>query len=99
MVNSAPTFGQMVRAMRMGFGWLGRHGCFMRLSGSGPFKCELRPCELIPNGARSSEPYVVFWDKDKLLDVERIAGIRNLKRVKAPFAFYFDDNGETIPQK
>lgn len=96
--GDGPTFGQMVRALRLGFYWLHDHGCFMRLSGNGPFKCELEPCGLIPN-SRKCEAYRQFWpspDNRVILDVNQIAIVRHLRRVKRPFAFYFDDNGNRL---
>lgn len=89
----------MVRALRLGFYWLHEHGCFMRLSGSGPFKCELEPCGLIPNSKKSSEYHRKFWpspDDLVCLDWNQIELVRNLRRVKLPFQFWFDENGNTL---
>jgi len=95
------TLGMMVRALRLGFGPISAHGGFMRLSGGDdghPFLCELQPFGLIPNSAKSDVPHWVWWSQfgEGGLDVERIEAIRNLRRIKLPFSFYFDDDGKTI---
>lgn len=88
----------MVRAVRLGFYWLHKHGCFMRLSGDGPFKCELRPCGLIANSDKCTT-FRQYWPShsgDPWLDIEQIEVLRNITRVKLPFEFWFDDNGRRI---
>lgn len=99
--GSGPTFGQMIRALRLGFYWLHEHGCFMRLSGDGPFRCELYPLCLIPNTAKGGHgTHKKFWRSfdgdDPGVDVNQIEAVRNIKRIKMPVSFYFDDNGRSL---
>lgn len=95
------TLGMMIRALRLGFAPIpGRVG-FMRLTGGEngkPFLCELWPFGLIPNSAKTDGPHWCWWKDAYIgaLDVELIEGIRNLRRVKLPFSFYFDDEGNTL---
>ena len=88
MNNETPTFGMMIRALRIGFGWTGRS--FLRVSGSGPFKFEFRPMELIPNTERNHEPHRAWWEQgaDHMLDVPIFQ-----VRAKRHFIVWVGDDG------
>lgn len=96
------TFGMMIRALRMGFGWLEQHGCYLRLTvvNDKTFRADVHPPGLIGNHNRGKdEPHVVFWadgEGSPGLNVEEIQGVRALRSCKLPFSFYFDEHGRTI---
>jgi hypothetical protein len=98
-VSSVPTFGQIVRAARMGFHWT-HHGCFLRISGSSPFRSDVYPPVMIPQSERrKGEFHRVWWPTfsgEPGLDTLRIECLRNVKRVKLPFSFWFNDEGRTV---
>ena len=98
--QSRPSLGSMIRAARLGFHWSAANRAFVRLSGGkagDPFRCELRSCELIPNSAKSDRPFWVYWvDGGALETLAGIKALRNIRRVKREFCFYFNDNGETV---
>ena len=101
--QQVPSFGQTIRALRMGFYWLHRHGCFLRISGGHgdvPFRADVYPCGRIPNHERrTDEVHRVWWkttSSETCLDVDEITAIRWLKRAKRPFSFYFNEEGITI---
>jgi hypothetical protein len=88
-----PTIGMMIRALRLGYGWTGFS--FLRISGSGPFKCEFRPCELISN---SDKPHYegcrCWWGQGDRKDLEPFLEHPLFRvRAKRHFILYVDDQG------
>jgi len=94
------TLGQRIRGLRLGFCWSWQHFAFIRLSltdAENVFRCEVQPAGRVEKGYR--ETYLKWWPSqhDKAtLDINDIAGIKNLKRCKRPFVFYFNEQGETL---
>lgn len=89
-----PTFGSVVRGLRLGYHWSHRHQCFIRIGGDGP-PWEIR---LAPNGGipsrTSNEHFRVWWeneDREEVLNM--IEPLRNVRGVKKPILFFVDDEG------
>jgi len=91
--NNGPTLGMMIRGLRMGYGWTGHS--FLRISGSNPFKCEFRPCELIPCSDKNRDLHYAWWPEHA--EAPRI-DLGPIARVKAKrhFILYVDDNGMPV---
>lgn len=95
----SPTFGMMVRALRMGFGWAHSQHAFVRISGSGPFLIECEPCGLVPNNRGRSDYHYCWWPngQEDVRDViSKIQALKFVTRVKRAFSFYIDENGQTV---
>jgi len=87
-----PTLGMQLRALRLGYGWTG--SSFLRISGSGPFKCEFRPCELIPNTDRPHSSHRCWWGFGDRLDMGLWAGVALFSvRAKRHFIVWVGDDG------
>lgn len=94
-MNESPSIGQVIRALRMGFGWSNHCQGFIRISGDGPFKFEFHPLGLIPNSFKSSTPYRKWWPcKDEPgIPILEAPFVRSLRKIKRHFIAYLDDNG------
>ncbi len=96
-----PSFGEAIRALRMGYAWCERHGCYVRLSRTEKedlFKIEVHPEGLISNRAKTNGTHIAWWPDGvgyPGIDLDEIDGLRRIRKVKRPFVWYFDENGKT----
>lgn len=92
-----PSFGGIIRGARVGFHWSDTYGCFIRISGDGPFLIEVHPGP-IPPGTKTKRGHWAWWDADgdvtpdDLLDM--IADLQ--KEPAKPASFWVDDDGKTV---
>ena len=86
--------GIRIRAHRLGYGWTGT--CFMRISGDGPFRVDIRPAdELPPKTDKLGTMHRVWWEGDGGKEiVESFACAR--VRPKHAFTVTVDDDGNVI---
>lgn len=88
------SFGVAVRAARLRFNWFQHAGCFVRLSGDGPFLCELCPPDSRMLGKMSSKgPYRHGVKEDELLASPFLA---RLRKVRKPFSVTLGNDGARI---
>lgn len=94
-----PTLGQMIRALRLGYGFTGFF--FMRISGDNePWKIELLPVDGKPT--KSNELHRVWWGRGnecadcKPSIVHDIKPLRGVVSVKRPIMFYVNNVGELV---
>ena len=92
-----PTFGSVVRGLRLGYHWSHKHQCFIRIGGEGPpWEIHLAPNGGIPN-RKGGEHFRVWWeDPDGGASVlDMILPLRNVRGVKKPILFFVDDEGKS----
>lgn len=95
-----PTFGQMIRAARLGYHWSPKHEAMIRIADCGPhFEIRLCPPDQLPKGPdKTNGPeYHRCWWEEKSVDV--LSMIEPLKRVKAVHArirFLVDNDGRMV---
>lgn len=94
----SPTFGQVIRAARLGYHWAPRLQAMVRMSDCGPHtEIRLCPADQLPKGASRGEnpEHRCWWEcKEDLLGL--IAPIRGIRAVKSPIRFLVDDNGNLV---
>jgi hypothetical protein len=95
MKTRSITLGDTVRALRLGFYPYHKIKGFVRISGDGPFHIEIHPYGLISNSHKSNMPHRVWWSKNSNLP-SQIPALQYISKVKLPFSFYIDDNGNKI---
>lgn len=89
-VENGPSFGQMIRAARLGWRWSAKHGALIRMT-TDAARCyiQLWPGgQHVPDGRRGrtqEELHVVWWEDAGLLD--KIDELRMVRRVKVPISF------------
>lgn len=101
MVDMTPTLGDTIRGLRMGYAWLDRCGCYVRLSRTekeNVFCCEVHPEGLISTRAKTNWYHICWWsdgEGNPGINLDEIDALKHIRRVKRQFTFYFDDNGKT----
>ena len=101
--TNRPSFGMLIRALRMRFGNCPEIGGFMRISGRGPFKVELQPYCLIPaqrgNWKRDTEEkFILWWTGYHQKVITTMPALSGITKVTRQETFWVDDNGECIRQ-
>jgi hypothetical protein len=93
-----PTFGQAIRAARLGYHWSEKHGCMIRIDAQGPpWQINLCPPDALPKGKgdrHTSGEYRCWWDKPDVLDM--IPDLHRVRGVKRPILFHVNDEGERV---
>ncbi len=89
-----PSFGSVLRGMRIGYRWSDKYKCFIRITTPDERICiEVAPDRGIPP-KQQADGYRCWWEEPGLLDclpaLETIGSVTNYKRI------YVDDNGERI---
>ena len=97
----APTFGTRIRAARLRWGWNAKIQAFMRISGDGPFYIELAPATYTFPASRGrskvQEKYRIWWEGGRGEElVNGIDCLRGVTKVKIPFTFWIDYNGNFL---
>jgi hypothetical protein len=89
-----PSFGSVVRGLRLGWRWSNKYQCFIRLSDIGKLFClEVAPDKGVPAKGVSGDGFRCWWDNPKLLD--DIKPLQGLK-VTTYQVIYLDDEGERV---
>ena len=96
------TFGQAIRAARLGYHWCTRVGAMMRLSGSGPWMVELCPPALV--GGTPKGEHIIWWPETDTQEqyaktaqiLDGIQPLRGIKAVKRPVCFFIGECGELL---
>jgi hypothetical protein len=98
-----PTFGQMLRSLRLRFGWSHSHQCFIRMAEIEPearIRVELAPVDGIPTKTAKTE-YVIWYQAEKGETkpdeiLAMIEPLRSIRGVKQYIKFDVDGNGRLI---
>jgi len=96
ITSSKPyTFGTLIRALRLGYRWSDKHGCFVRLGNAGDrVHVQLCPGHNIP-AKNTTKEYWVWWDDESIL--ETIPSLSPVRGVKRPIGFYINkESGELL---
>ena len=96
------SFGQAIRAARLGYHWCSRVRAMMRLSGAGPWRVELCPPSFV--GGNPKGEHLVWWPETATqeqyaktaLIVDSIQPLRHIKAVKRPISFLIGERGELL---
>ncbi len=89
-----PSFGSVLRGMRLGYRWSDEYKCFVRISTHrGAFCIEIAPDKGIPSKV-AGELYKCWWDKPEILDL--CPALKALGPITRYQRIYVDDNGERI---
>ena len=90
-----PSFGSVLRGMRIGYRWSDAHKCFIRISTPGNLiLIEVAPDKGIPSKQAPDDDYRCWWDEPDLLD--KCPAIAALGPVTKYQRIYVDDNGEIV---
>lgn len=98
------TFGQMLRAARMRYGWSKMHGAYIRIAAAGPpYRIDVHPPGLIKADKRSEdEEYVLWWsprptrDPSCLEFLGKIEPLQGVSMIRKPFSFWVDEEGRAV---
>lgn len=92
-----PTFGSVIRGLRLGYHWSHKYGCFIRIGADGPpWEIRLAPNGGIPN-RRSDGDFRVWWEnKDRDQVLAMIQPLQAVRGVKKPIMFFVDDEGQRV---
>lgn len=97
MAKGPVSFGSHIRAYRLGWGKSGKHGCFIRMSDSGPGATLIELCPLndIPN-KKLKGLHRCWWDNPGIVDM--IPWLKGVKEIKTYIAVVIDDDGKIVKQ-
>lgn len=87
-----PSFGVAVRAARLRFNWFQHASCFVRLSGDGPFLCEVCPPDSRMLGKMRSDGLYRVGVKES--DLMASPFLARLKAVHRPFSVMLGNDGK-----
>lgn len=89
-----PSFGSVVRGLRLGWRWADEYGCFIRLSDVGALFCvEVAPDKGIPGTGVKAGNFRCWWDSPEILsEIKPLQGIKVTKYQ----VMYLDENGYRI---
>jgi hypothetical protein len=92
----SPTFGQIIRAARLGYHWSAKHGAMIRMSDCGPHtEVLICPPGQLPTHARENQMHRCWWEcKEDCLSM--IVPLRGIKAVKKPIRMLIDDGGNLV---
>lgn len=88
-----PTFGLMIRALRLGFNYSDKHDSFIRIQGNGPWIVTICGTNQIPS--RGSGEHIVWWEKGMEI-LETISPLRGLKSLRERKTFVVDERGKEV---
>jgi len=90
-----PSFGSVLRGMRVGYRWSDAYQCFVRISTPGNLiLIEVAPDKGIP-GKQHPDGYRCWWEEEPGL-LDRCPALKALGPVTKYQRIYVDDNGERI---
>lgn len=95
------TFGQTIRAARLGFHWCPKVQAMMRISGDGPFLVELAPADRLPDnrgkGRKGDVFYRAWWEGENAAAiVDGIKPLAHIKAVKQLIRFTIGEDGDIV---
>jgi len=95
MYPETPSFGTMIRATRLGWGWARQHGCFIRMSDADGMNSliELCPMHAVPSKKMKGN-YRVWWESPSVLGM--IPWLKPIRKVHKAFAVKVDVDGNII---
>lgn len=92
------TFGSVLRGYRLGYGWSGKHGCFVRIDAHGPpWQVTLAPNGGIPSKMQGSKEHICWWDSEESTDIlDEISGFKLVRGIHRVIQFRVDDEGNVL---
>lgn len=89
-----PSFGSVLRGLRLGYRWSNQYQCFIRLSvvGDQLYLIEVAPDKGIPG--KVIDTHRCWWEQPEVLDL--CPALKTLGQVTAYQKIYLDENGERI---
>lgn len=88
-----PTFGTMIRALRLGFNYSSKHDAYIRMEGSGPWIVVVCGISQLPR--RTCGKCIVWWEKG--MDIlEMVVPLRGLKSPRERKTFVVDERGKEV---
>lgn len=100
MTRKTNTFGQALRAVRLGYGMSDEHGAFIRLGDDAPTKVSVTLCPFGTRVAtyRGDKQHVVWWESEearKILDY--IPALKTIGKIDKQIRFWIDkETGEKV---
>jgi hypothetical protein len=91
-----PTFGNTLRAARLGFHWHEGMQAMMRVGAEGPpWRIELCPADQIPSRPQG-ELHRIWWDKPFEDPAKYSPVLNRIKAVHRPIVIYLGDDGQRV---
>lgn len=89
----SPTFGMVIRGLRLGYHWSHNHQCFVRIDAQGPpWEIRLAPHGVLPSGKYGTGKHRCWWDEGEDV-LAMIIPLKGVKGIKKPIMFFVDDEG------